>query len=356
MFNNKSTQFLEKMLKSSSPSGFEEETGIIYKEYLSTFCDKTQVDSMGNITGIINETAKFKVMLAGHYDEIGFQVVHISDEGFIYFRKVGGIDTLTLPGLEVEIINETGKTFGVIGKKAIHLVAAKDRDKILEIKDLWIDIGASSKKEAEKLVNVGDPIAIKCNYSKLVGNKIKSKGMDDKIGAFVAAEVARKIAKARPKNIGFYCVGTVQEELGCRGAQTSAFKIEPNIAFAIDVGFATDTPDMQPKEIGVAKLGKGPLLSRNADENKVFGKIIRATCKKKNIPFQEDAGFTASGGTDSAVIQLSRTGVATTLVSIPNRYMHTSVEVVDMQDVKNAIALITETILSLDGTEVFIPF
>ncbi|HJO95781.1 MAG TPA: hypothetical protein QF753_20465, partial [Victivallales bacterium] len=160
----------------------------------------------------------------------------------------------------------------------------------------------------------------------------------------------------RPENIGLYCVGTVQEELGCRGAQTSAFNIDPNVAFAIDVGFATDTPDMQPKEIGVAKLGKGPLLSRNADENRILGKIIRDICKRKKIQFQEDAGFTASGGTDSAVIQLSRAGVATTLVSIPNRYMHTSVEVVDMQDVKNAVALITETILSLKGNELFIPF
>ena len=347
MFNKKSKIFLEKLLKTTSPSGFEMEVAHIYKDYLSTFCEETYHDVMGNTIGVINKNAEFKVILAGHYDEIGYQIVYISEEGFLYFRNVGGVDKLTLPGTEVEIITDSGKIPGIIGKKPIHLVPAKDRSAVLETKDLWIDIGARNKKEAEKLVTIGDPATPKVNIMHYGKNRIMSKGLDDKIGAFTVAEATRLLSKEKKFDIGVYCVGTVQEELGYRGVETAAYTINPNVGIAVDVTFATDVPDINKKEFGNIELGKGPTLTRFANENLVLGKHLRKTAKNHKIPYQEEAGISSSGGTDTCRIQLTRNGVATSLISIPNRYMHTPVEICDLEDVNNSILLIKESILSL---------
>lgn len=270
------------------------------------------------------------------------------------FRNVGGIDKLTVPGTEVVIINEKGKIPGIIGKKPIHLLDAKERDQAIELKNLWIDIGAENKKDALKLVAIGDPIAYRANFARIGKNRIVSKGMDDKIGAFIVAEAFREIAEEGTE-IGIYCVGTVQEELGLRGAHTSAFGIEPKVGFAVDVTFATDTPDIDKKTIGDIKLGKGPVLSRNADTNPILLKKIKEIARKKKINYQEEAGFRASGGTDTSVIQLTRSGVASALISVPNRYMHTQVEICDLRDIEGAVKLLKETILSLKETDSFIP-
>jgi len=355
MLPKKSMQFLEELLNTSGPSGFEEATAACYKKYLANFADRVYADVTGNTFGVINEKAEFKVMLAGHYDEIGLQITYISDEGLLYFRNVGGIDKLTIPGIEVEIITEKhGKISGVIGKKPIHVLTPAERDKAMELKDLWIDIGANDKKDAEKLITIGDPVSFRNNYERLGKYRIKSKGMDDKIGAFVIAETMRELSK-RKLNISVYCVGTVQEELGLRGATTSAFGIQPDVGFAVDVGFATDTPDIDKKILGDSSMGNGPILARNADNNQVLGRFIRKIAKKHRIKIQEHAGHRASGGTDTAQIQMTGSGVATALVSIPNRYMHTPVEICDIRDVEGAIKLLTETIANLKPTDKFIP-
>jgi endoglucanase len=354
MLPKKSVDFLEKLLLSSGPSGFEEETASVFASYLKDCADDVRKDVTGNTISVLNPKSDFKVMMAGHYDEIGFQAVHISDEGLIYFRNVGGIDKLTIPGIEVDIITAKGKVRGVIGKKPIHLLEQKEKDVAVELKNMWMDIGAENKKEAEKIVSIGDPAAFRANFTKLGKNRIMSKGMDDKIGAFVVAETFRELVSAGCK-IGIYCVGTVQEELGLRGATTSAFGIAPNVGFAVDVTFSTDTPDLEKKLIGDIRLGSGPVLSRNADTNSILLRKIKQIASKKKIKFQEEAGFRASGGTDTSVIQLSRSGVATALVSIPNRYMHTPVEVCDLRDVEGAIKLLKETILSLKPGDTFIP-
>jgi len=355
MIRKKSLEFFKRLLNTSGPSGFEEETAKCYREYLAEFADRVYTDVTGNTFGVLNEQAPLKVMLAGHYDEIGFQITFISDEGLLYFRSVGGIDKLTVPGTEIEILTETqGRISGVIGKKPIHLLTSQERDKAMNLKDLWIDIGAENKKEAEKLVTVGDPVAYKSNCEILGKNRIKSKGLDDKIGAFIVAETLRELSM-RKLDVGVYCVGTVQEEVGLRGATTSAFGINPDVGFAVDVTFAADTPDIDKKEIGEAALGKGPVVARNADNNPVLGRKMRKVAKKHKIPFQERAGYRASGGTDTAQIQLTRSGVATALISIPNRYMHTQVEMCDLRDVENSVKLLTETIASLKSSDSFIP-
>ena len=353
MFNKTSMKFLEQLMRSASPTGYESEAAKIFKNYLSDCCD-VKCDVMGNTIAALNPDAPVRVMLAGHYDEIGFQIVYISEEGLLYFRTNGGIDKLNVPSSEVDILSANGRIPGVIGKKPIHLLTPAEREKAIEIKDMWIDIGASSRKEAEKLVAVGDPVVMRENFRMLNKNRFISKGTDDKIGAFIVAETMRRLA-ARKLNVAVYGVGTTQEEVGLRGATAGVYAVNPHIGFGIDVGFATDLPDISKKQYGDITLGKGPALSHSCDNNIVLGKIIRATAKAHKIPYQESVAHRATGGTDTAAMQLSRGGVATALFSIPNRYMHSQVEMCDLRDAAAAIDLLTETIAGFTGNESFIP-
>ena len=353
MFDKTSLKFLEEFLNAPSPSGYEIAAAKVYREYLQDCCEMT-TDVMGNTIAALNTGAKMRVMLAGHYDEIGFQIVHIGDGGEIYFRNIGGIDKLNIPSSEVEILTASGRIPGVIGKKPIHLLTPAEREKALDLKDMWIDIGAASRKEAEKLVSVGDPVVMRENFRMLNKNRFISKGTDDKIGAFIVAETMRRLAK-RKLNVAVYGVGTVQEEVGLRGATAGSFAIDPHIGFGIDVGFATDLPDIPKKQYGDITLGKGPALSHSCDNNIVLGRIIRETAREHKIPYQESVAHRATGGTDTAAIQLAGGGTATALFSIPNRYMHSQVEMCDLRDAEAAIDLLTETIASFSGQESFIP-
>ena len=352
MFEQSSLDFLKEFMLSSSPAGFEREAAEVFRKYTGSFCDEVRKDVMGNTIAVLNPDAEFKVMLAGHYDEIGFQVVHIDAGGLIYFRANGGIDKLNIPSSEVEILTDNGRIPGVIGKKPIHLLKEAERSKALELSDMWIDIGAESKEEAEKLVAVGDPVALKSNFKMLNDNRFISKGTDDKIGAFIVAEVLRELSK-RDISVGVYGVGTVQEEVGCRGSHISAFGIDPAAAFVLDVGFATDLPDIPKKQYGDVTLGTGAILTRSCDNNRILGGLLRDAAKQKDIPYQESAAHRATGGTDTACIQLTRSGVATALISIPNRYMHSQVEMCDLRDARSAIDILVETIASLSGKESF---
>ena len=354
MLSAESLDFLERFMNTASPSGFEAAAAKCYREYLAGCCEEVRTDVMGNTIAVLNSQAPMRVMLAGHYDEIGFQVVYISDEGLIYFRANGGIDKLNVPASEVVIWNDRGAVNGVIGKKPIHLLKEDERNRPPELSDLWIDIGAANRAEAEARVAVGDPVTMRANFQRFGEYRFVSKGTDDKIGAFVVAETMRRLAE-RKLNVAVYGVGTVQEEVGLRGAATSTFGIDPQVGFAIDVGFTTDIPDVPKKILGDIKLGAGCEICRNCDNNEPLGKIIRRIAAEKEIPVQDVAGHRATGGTDTARMQLNRAGVATALVSIPNRYMHSPVEMCDLRDVEAAIELLTETIASLTGEESFIP-
>ncbi len=353
MLGKASLKFLADFMNCASPSGYETEAAKCFGDYLKKDC-LVSTDVMGNTVAALNTGAKTRVMLAGHYDEIGFQIVYISEDGLLYFRPNGGIDKLNVPSTEVEILTSNGRVRGVIGKKPIHLLKGGERDRAIELEDMWIDIGAESKKEAEKLVSVGDPVAVKANFQFLGKHRFSSKGTDDKVGAFIIAEVMKRLAKRKLK-VAVYGVGTVQEEVGLRGSATSSFAIDPQVAFVLDVGFATDLPDIPKKQLGDITLGKGPELTRSCDNNVVLGKILRAVAKKNGFSYQEGAAHRASGGTDAARIQLTRSGVATALLSIPNRYMHSPVEICDLRDVEAAIDILTETIASLKGDEFYIP-
>ena len=330
MLTRESLKFLSDFMNASSPSGFEEEAAGVFRSYVSGFCAEVRTDVLGNTMGILNPGAPLRVMLAGHYDEIGFQIVYISDEGLLYFRPNGGIDKLNVPSTEVEVLTANGRVHGVIGKKPIHLL------------------------KAESLVSIGDPVAVCPNFRMLNEHRFISKGTDDKVGAFVVAETLRELSK-RKLNVAVYGVGTVQEEVGLRGAHTSCFGIDPQVGFAVDVGFATDLPDIPKKLLGEIKLGGGPELNRSCDNNPVLGRLIRQVARKHKIAYQETAAHRASGGTDTAQMQMTRAGVATALVSIPNRYMHSPVEMCDLRDVEGAVRLLVESIAALKGDESFIP-
>jgi len=354
MIDAKAKKFLEDLLMTCGPSGFEFEQAKVYRDYLKPFAHDIRTDVLGNTVARLNPDAKFQFMLSGHYDEIGFQVVSIMPQGLVSFRPVGGIDPLTLPGTGVEILTEKGHIYGVIGRKPIHLQTPDERKAVPKIEDLWIDIGAADRDAAAKLVQVGDPVAFSRNFEMLSDTVVHSKSLDDKIGAFVIAEAFRQLSKRKIK-VGVACVGTVQEELGLRGAITGAFGVNPDAAIAVDVGFATDVPGIKPELLGDIKLGAGAELQRNADNNPpLLNRILKAAAKKK-IPYQMTTGHRATGGTDTAAIQMTRGGVATALISIPNRYMHTPAEICDLRDVESAIALIVETIAALTGKETFIP-
>lgn len=350
--------FFQNLIALPSPSGFEENAAKLFKKYMEGFCDEVFVDTMGNVYGEIKSPNKntYNVMIAGHIDEIGLMVKYISEKGFIYFSAIGGIDVRLLPGFRVLIHSEKGKIKGVIGQKPIHLLEANEREKVSKIHELFIDIGAKSKKEALKYVNIGDPITIDCGLEKLLNNYLIGRGFDDRMGAFCVAETLRALAEAKDElDVNVFGVATVQEEIGLRGATTSAYNINPKVGIAIDVGFATDFPSVDEKIVGESKLDGGPIITRGPNINPHIFDILVKTAKKYKIPYQLE-GHPRGTGTDANIMQLTRGGVATGLVSVPLRYMHTPVEMLSEKDLDNTIKLLTKAILSLKADMDFIPY
>lgn len=348
-----SLAFLEELLSVPSPSGFEQPGQAVVRKYLEKKADEVTTDVHGNVIATLNPKARTRVMLAGHVDEIGLMVTHVSDKGFIHFAAIGGVDVGLVPGSRVNVHTKKGDILGVIGKKPIHHMSAEDRKKVPEMKDLWIDIGAKDKKDAAKYVRIGDPITWTYGFEKLLNNVVVARGFDDRIGAFVVAETLHSLA-GKKIPVALYAVSTVQEEIGLRGARTSAFGIDPHAGIAVDVGFATDFPDADQKTYGEVHLGKGPIVAVGANINPVLGGLILDTADAKKIPYQLAAEPRATG-TDANAIQINRAGAAAALVSIPNRYMHTPVEVLSLDDVENAVKLLRETILAMKPKMDFTP-
>ena len=344
-----SVNFFERLMNTISPSGFEGEAAKVWADEAKTFTEDVWRDQHGNTYARLNKGGAPRIMLAGHVDEIGVQVTHIDDKGFLYFAPIGGWDPQILQGQRIHLRCKKGHVLGVIGKKPIHLLKAEERDKVVKIEDLWIDIGVTTKKEAEALVSIGDPGAIAVEVVALPNGRYVSKATDDKAGAFVVLEAARLLAKTKP-TAEVIAVATVQEEVGLRGATTSAFAVEPQVGIAVDVTFATDFPTMDgdKRRLGDIRLGKGPVLARGPNFNPVLFELLCDTAKKKKIDHQIVAEPRGTG-TDANEIQLSRAGVATALVSIPNRYMHSPVEMICLEDAAQAAHLIAATILQINS-------
>jgi tetrahedral aminopeptidase len=348
-------QFLRKCLDTISPSGFEEEISRIWRQQADKFADRTWVDVSGNSYAVVNEAGNPRVMLAGHIDEIGLMITYIDDKGFLSFAPIGGWDPQVLPGQRVRIRGKKGVIIGVIGRKPIHLLEAEERGKVVKMEALWIDIGAKDKKDAEKHISIGDPAVLDYGFVPLLNNLIAARAFDDRVGAFAVLEAARLASKMNPK-AAIFAVGTVQEEIGLRGAHTSAFGIDPQVGIAVDVGFATDTPETgnEKKKVGDIAMGKGPMIARGPNINPELFSLLVDTAKKHKIPYQVEAAPHGTG-TDANAIQLTRAGIATALVSVPNRYMHSPCEVVHLGDVENVAKLIAHVVANIDEKTVFIP-
>ncbi len=336
--DKKSLAFLKKLMSTPSPSGYEREAQDVVREEIKGFCDKVERDTHGNQIGIINPEGKPRVMLSGHIDEIGFMVKYIDDEGYLYFAPVGGWDPQISQGQRVVILTDKGPIKGVIGKKPIHLMTEEDRKKVVQIKDQWIDIGAKDKKEAESMVKVGDYAVVDVQFEELLNDLVVSRGFDDKSGAFVVAETLR-LLQDKNFDAGVYGVTSVQEEIGLRGAKTSAYHINPDIGIAIDVTFSTDCPTLEKKLVGEIKIGGGPVIARGPNINPKVERLLIQTAEEERIPYQLE-GANRATGTDANAIQITRGGIAAGLVSIPNRYMHTPCEIVSLSDLENVAKLL----------------
>jgi len=348
-------QFLEDLMAAASPSGFEEEAQDVVRRRLADQCDSLRTDVHGNVLAGVNVEAPLRVMLAGHVDEIGLMVSHIDEGGYLFFQAIGGYDADILTGQRVVVHGAKGPVQGVIGRRAIHLMTPEERKEVPKIEDLFIDIGAKDAKDARKHVRVTDPVTIDVNLKPLLNRCVASRGFDDRIGSFVVVETLRELARRRPK-VAVWAVSTVQEEVGLRGARTSAFGLDPHVGIAVDVGHASDYAgaEKDKRKLGDVKVGAGPILCRGPNINTVVGRGLENTAKAKKIPYQFQAEPRATG-TDANAMQINRAGVATALVSVPNRYMHTPVEIVSLDDADNTVRLLTEYLLTLKPTDTFIP-
>jgi tetrahedral aminopeptidase len=346
-------QFLRRLLETPSPSGFEQPVQKVVREYVGDFADKIEADLHGNLIAVRNPEAPLRVMLAGHSDQIGFLVQYIDSDGFLWILPIGGWDPQILLGQKLTVWPKGDPIAGVVGRKPIHLLTDEERKTVPKLKDLWLDIGAKDKEQAAALVSVGDPVTLELGYRPMLNNLASAPGMDDKTGLWVAVEALRRTA-GRRLNCAFYAVATVQEEIGLRGAMTSAFGIRPHVGIAIDVTHATDCPTIDKKQEGEISLGKGPVIYRGPNMNPRVVDGLVAAAKAKDLAFQVAANGRATG-TDANTIQVSRAGVATALVSIPNRYMHSPVEMISLDDIDRAADLLAEFALQLGGAEDFRP-
>ncbi len=343
-----SVEFLTRLLDAPGPSGFESRPARVWRAEAEGIADEVSGDVSGNSLATLNPGGSPRVMLAGHIDEIGLMVTHIDEEGYLYFEGIGGWDPQVLVGQRVKLLSKGADVIGVVGKKPIHLIKGDEKDKASKIEDLWIDIGAADRDAVKRRgVRVGDPAVIAAPLVELDEDLIASRAIDNRIGAFVVLEALRLLAADRPE-ASVTAVATTQEEIGYHGggARPSAYQIDPQVALVVDVTFATDAPGVEKKELGDHKLGGGPVLSRgSAIHPVVFDRLVEAA-EREGIPYTlaAQARFTA---TDADAIYLSRAGVATGLISVPNRYMHSPNEVVSRSDLEHAARLIAAFVREL---------
>lgn len=337
-----SPAFLVDLLHARSPSGYEAEAQAVYDRYVKPKADAYVADALGNRIATLNPKGDPTLMLAGHMDELGLLITFINKDGFIYFDTIGGHDRTVISGRRVVIQTANGPVRGVTGKRAIHLMDEADRKKVPEIHEIWIDIGARSKKEALARVSIGDAVTYDHEFELITGSIGTARAFDNKVGAYIVGETLIRLSKeSRKLSAKVVAVATAQEEIGVRGAIASGYSVDPQLALIVDVGHATDHPDCDNRKYGETRLSGGPILCRGPNINpKVYDGLLKAA-KKLKIPYQLESDPRPTG-TDARAIQTARGGVATGLVSIPLRYMHTPSEVVDLEDVERCVRLFVE--------------
>ncbi|MFI1743127.1 M42 family metallopeptidase [Thalassobellus sediminis] len=353
ILNKKSIDFLEKYLNNASPTGYEWDGQKLWMDYLKPYVDEFITDTYGSAVGVINPKAKYKVVIEGHADEISWYVNYISDNGLIYVIRNGGSDHQIAPSKIVNIHTKNGFVKGVFGWPAIH-TRSRTNEQAPKPDNITIDVGAKDKEEVEKMgVHVGCVITYPDEFHILNGNKFVCRALDNRMGGFMIAEVAR-LLKENKKELpfGLYITNAVQEEIGLRGAEMITQTIKPNVAIVTDVTHDTSTPMIEKKVQGDLEIGKGPVVAYAPAVQQKLRDLITDTAEDKKIPFQRSA-LSRATGTDTDAFAYSNGGVASALISLPLRYMHTTVEMVHKDDVENVIKLIYETLLNIKDGESF---
>jgi endoglucanase len=347
--------FLKRLVASPSPSGFEQPAQQVVREEIRQFADEVRTDVMGNVIAALNPTGKPRVMLTAHCDELGFLIRYIDDRGFLYFSTIGGFDPSTLPGERVYVHAPSGPVLGVLGRKPVHMMDNEERAKAPNLNEMWIDIGVENKSEAQKLVPLGC-VATRANQlEKLRGDLVVSRGMDNKSSVLAIVEAMRRLHEQRDQlKAGVFFVASVQEEIGGRGAALAAHAIDPQIALTVDVTFTSDHPQMSELRVGDVKLGGGPGITTGAFVSPRVFQLLTETAKAANMAYQLDVQA-AHTHTDNDGIRLIRSGIATGLLNIPSRYMHSSSEVVSLKDIEQIGELMARFVLSLDEQTNLIP-
>jgi putative aminopeptidase FrvX len=349
-----SIEFLKRLLTAPGPSTHETRPATLWREEAATFADEVRTDVRGNTYALLKGSIETpRLMLAGHIDEIGVIVTYIDDEGFLWFTGVGGWDPQVLVAQRIRLLGKQGEVIGVIGKKAIHLMKPDEREKASKLEDLWIDIGVSSRAEALEQVRVGTVGVIDAPVYEMPHGRIVARSIDNRIGAYTVLEALRLLSQNRPAAT-VAAVATTQEEISLAGAETSAFSFDPQVAIAVDVTHATDYPNSDKKLRGEAKLGAGPALGVGSVNSPVVHEMLLQIAEQHSIPYTVKVNPSASG-TDGDVIYKARGGIPTAVISIPNRYMHSPNEMIQMSDVEHAARLIAEFARSLSVSTDFVP-
>jgi putative aminopeptidase FrvX len=348
MLSPDAISFLKRLLDAPGPSGFETLASRVWRAEAETFADRVTADVAGNSLAEVNPGGSPTILIDGHIDEIGVIVQYIDDDGFIFISPIGGWDAMVLVGQRIRFLGGQGDVLGVVGRRPIHLIKTEDRDKGVKFTELWVDIGARNRAEAEQRLSVGDPGVIDSRAHDFPGNRIVSRSIDDRIGAFAVLEALRRYAK-RPGGARVIAAATTQEEIAWTGggALVAANAIRPKMAIVVDVTTATDHPDVEKKEIGDHRLGTGPVLSRGALLSPVVIALLREAAKARKIPFTVHA-VGRETATNADAIHIAQEGVATALVSIPNRYMHSPNEMVSLDDVDHTAELVAEVCRLVD--------
>jgi len=339
---------LDKLLRIAAPSGHEAPASAAWREEAS-FAEVT-TDGIGSSIARVGDAAPL-LAVVGHIDEIGLAITHIDEQGFLWFTSIGGWDPQILVGQRVEIRTRDGIVPGVVGRKPIHLLEPDQRKKVVELKALHIDVGAADRDEAAEMIRIGDPVVIAGEPLAVAGTRLVSRSMDNRLGSYIVLEALRRCHERGTLRGSFAAIAAVQEEIGTHGARTSAFELRPDLAVAIDVTHATDAPGVDEKQLGSHPLGSGPVIGRGSTLSPKVFELLVEVAKEAEIEHTIEASGRTSG-TDADAIQISRSGVPTGLVSIPLRYMHSPVEMVDLADVEATVALIAAFAESLvDGVD-----
>jgi putative aminopeptidase FrvX len=350
-----SLEFLKRLLDTPGPSSFETAPARIWRTEAGRFADAVEADVSGNSFARLGSDGSPRVMFAGHIDEIGIMITHVDDEGYLSFDTIGGWDHQVFGGQRVVLLGRKGKISGVVGKKAIHLMEREERDKVSKVEDLWIDIGAATRDEAEGQIRIGDPGVLAASVMEFPNGRLVSRCIDNRIGAFVVLEALRLLAEDRPR-AAVTAVATTREEIAATGggARSSAPQLEPDVAIVNDVTPATDYPGIEKRKHGDYRLGGGPAISRGASVSELVFELLVATAEAEQIPFKIEAA-SRDTHTDAEAIFNAHRGVATGLVSVPNRYMHSPNEMIALEDLDRTARLLAAFARRLGPETSFVP-